>query len=146
MKIHTYLKICSTLDEGEEIVRNFKNRKPPLEHLSVLGKVTGFLEPENTASFAKLTSTAIHLLYVSDIGKIFVAGPLSSLLLEKIDGKALGSLEGGLVGILNGYGVSKNKTLHYLDHLRNGKLMVMAWEYARTEKRDNSFAASGKPE
>jgi hypothetical protein len=143
-KIHLYLKVCNTLAEGEASVRNLQNRHPPLEHLSVLGKVSGFKELDfrhASACFTHLTSTKIHILDISGIGKIFVAGSLSSLLLEKIDGKALGSLEGGLIGILNGYGLSHKKTTHYLEHLRNGKLLILGWEYASLLKNNNSFSA-----
>lgn len=138
-KIQLYIKTCSTLTEGESTVRNLKNRNPPLEHLSVLGKVSSF----TSACFAHLTTTAIPIIDISGIGKIFVAGPLSSLLLEKIDGKALGSLEGGLMGILNGYGLSSKKTFYYLENLRNGKLMVIGWEYVRQMKRGNTFISAG---
>ncbi|WPP51948.1 hypothetical protein [Catalinimonas niigatensis] len=145
-KIHLYLKVCHTLAEGEESARNLRNRHPPLEHLSVLGKVSGLEEQglyHTSACFTHLTSTKSHILDISGIGKIFVAGSLSSLLLEKIDGKALGSLEGGLMGILNGYGLNSKKTSYYLEQLRNGKLVVIGWEYASLLKSNNTFTSIG---
>lgn len=145
LKIQRYLKICGTLSEVETIVRELNSRNPPLGHLSVLGKVADFSEQDfgcTIASLTRLTSTAIHLLHAADLGKIFVSGALSSLLLEKIDGKALGSLEGGLVGILNGYGVNHKKTSHYLKHLKEGKLLVIAWDYAQhISKEHNAYVA-----
>lgn len=145
-KIHLYLRVCNTLAEGEESTRKLKNRHPPLEHLSVMGKVGGFTAldfRQASACFAHLTSAKIHILDISGIGEIFVAGSLSSLLLEKIDGKALGSLEGGLTGILNGYGLSHKKTAYYLEQLRNGKLVVIGWEYASLLNNHNRFISAG---
>lgn len=141
LKIQLYVKICSTISEGEDIVRDLKNRNPPMGHLSIMGKVAGFSEQDfscTTDGLAKLTSTTIHLLHTADLGKIFVSGALSPLLLEKIDGKALGSLDGGLVGILNGYGVNHKKTSHYLKHIKEGKLMVIAWEYAQDINKERN--------
>ncbi|MEK6480984.1 hypothetical protein WJR50_25810 [Catalinimonas sp. 4WD22] len=141
-KIHLHVEVCHTLAEGEASIRNLKNRHPPLEHLSVLGKISSFSDEDFchvSACFTHLTSTKIHVLDISGIGKIFVAGSLSSLLLEKIDGKALGSLEGGLIGILNGYGLSSKKTSYYLGQLRSGKLVVIGWEYASLLKSNNTF-------
>jgi hypothetical protein len=145
--IQLCLEICHTLTEGEGVIRALKNRHPPFTHLSVLGKTSGMSAEDftkATACFSHLTSTATHILDISGIGEIFVAGPLSSLLLEKIDGKALGSLEGGLRGILNGYGLSNKKTFHYLEHLRNGKLMVMGWEYVPHLKKENTSISADK--
>ena len=145
--IHLYLEICQTLTEGEGVIRALKNPHPPLTHLSVLGKTSGMSAEDfmhTTSCFSLLTSNTPHILDISGIGEIFVVGPLSSLLLEKIDGKALGSLEGGLSGILNGYGLSNKKTFHYLEHLRKGKLMVMAWEYVHHLKKENTFISADK--
>lgn len=142
-KIHLYLKVCNTLAEGEASVRNLQNRHPPLEHLSVLGKISDFSDEDFRhilTCFKYLTSAAVHVIDIAGMGKIFVAGSLSSLLLEKIDGKALGSLEGGLMGILNGYGLSPKKTNYYLEHLRNGKLLILGWEYASLLKNNHTFS------
>ncbi len=145
-KIHLYLKVCDTLAEGEEEAQNLKTLHPPLDHLSVMGKINGFAEQDFryiSACFAQLTSTKIHTIAISGIGEIFVAGSLSSLLLEKIDGKALGSLEGGLWGILSGYGLSNKKIFCYLEHLRQGKLVVIGWEYASLMEKANTFFFNG---
>lgn len=148
-KIQLYLEICQSLAEGEVAVKAFKNQLPPLRHLSVLGKINS-MSPEDfiyaTACFSHLISTNTHILDISGIGEIFVVGPLSSLLLEKIDGKALGSLEGGLSGVLSGYGLSHNKILYYLEHLRKGNLMVMGWEYVPQLKTENAYFLTGKTE
>lgn len=139
LSIRLYAKVCSTTAEGETTIRKLKNLRPPLGHLSVMGQIADFATQDTLASvtsLAELTATTIHVLHTADLGKIFVTGALSSLLLEKIDGKALGSLDGGLVGILNGYGVSRKRSRQYLHHLRKGKLLVLAWEYTQDISRE----------
>ncbi len=147
LKIQRYIKVCSTLQESEDMLRDLKNRNSPLGHLSVLGSVADFSEQYfgcTIAGLSRLTSRAVHLLHTTDLGSIFVSGSLSSILLERIDGKALGSLDGGLIGILNGYGVNHKNISLYLKHLRTGKLMVIAWDYDLPKTQDRSLNTSAR--
>ena len=137
LKINLYLKACSTFYEVECAIKELKHPHDHMEYISVIGKVADHEVREFTGSSTFLSHIyAIKTDYLSipEVGNIFVAGPLSSLLLEKIDGKALGSLEGGLIGILTGYGVAHKKSLKYLEDLKQGKFIVVARGYWQEEE------------
>lgn len=150
LKINLYVKLCNNCLEVESIIRKMKkNNNDTLNHFSVLGKVSGHSEQDfasSTASLTKVFPMGINFLSIPEVGKVFVMGSLSSLLLEKIDGKALGSLEGGLVGILNGCGVSNKKSLQCIEHLKNGKHIVVAWEYIQEMKRGSKANRTMSPQ
>ncbi len=139
LKINLYLKVCNTDQEVEGFIRKMKQQnKDSLDHISVLGKVRTCPDPAFTRPAPYINhfhATDIDYIHIPEIGKVFVTGYLSSLLLEKIAGKALGSLDGGLVGILTGYGVTNKKSLQYIEHLKQGKHIVVTWEYAKERSR-----------
>lgn len=122
-----YLRVLETLDKAKKSLITLKAAGLDFDQLSVIGRT-----PEETGTtlltnFTKLCgpSVGLGILHIPNVGKTFVAGSLSSLLLNIIDGKALGSIEGGLLGIFEGYGVETKASLQYISHLKNGKFLVI---------------------
>lgn len=60
-----------------------------------------------------------------EIGFVFVAGPLTSIFLNKINGKSLGNMSTGIYGILRGLGADTYQAKNYLKTLSNNEFLLI---------------------
>lgn len=138
LRIQLFIRACNSFAEGEALLKE-EQQFTAQQHLSFLYKASVLQNDVLKQNIEEISVKARHkteLINISDIGQVYVTGSLSSLLLEKIDGKALGSIEGSLQGILHAYGLSNKQSKHYLRSLKQGKIIIFAWRYADIQKRD----------
>ncbi len=64
-------------------------------------------------------------LWIPGVGPLVVAGPLATSFLGMLEGAALGSASGGLVGALLGFGLSRDRALKYESVVRAGHYLVL---------------------
>ena len=115
----------------------YLRKKGPLDQFSVIGKVDQFYHDKNIETSKKKdllkmywkenfeNSTDFGSLFNSEIGNIFIVGSLTSMFLDKVDGKTLGMLSVGPQGILIGMGASKKQTTTYINLLNEGNYLLI---------------------
>jgi uncharacterized membrane protein len=65
------------------------------------------------------------LVLVPGVGPVVVAGPLAAALMAGLEGAIAGTALGGLAGALVGWGIPKDRALHYERHIQGGKFLVL---------------------
>ncbi|MEJ2151145.1 MAG: 2-oxobutyrate oxidase, partial [Chloroflexota bacterium] len=65
-------------------------------------------------------------IWVPGFGPLLVAGPLAAMLLGGVGGAFVGAAGGGLLGVLVGWGVSKQHILKYEEKVKSGKYLLIA--------------------
>lgn len=134
---HIYFKAYEHLTLLEKALRYLKEQGHTGLQISIIGKVTQFscdknievskdMDPlrlywkdnlHNTTEFGSLNNP--------EIGNVFIVGTLTSIFLEKVDGKTLGMLSVGPHGILRGIGASEKQATNYLKLLKSGNYLLI---------------------
>ena len=105
--------------------------------ITVVGKVTKFCSDKNIdvlKNFDTLkmywqkflcNSDSFGSFKNSEIGNVFIAGPLASTFLGDVNGKTLGTLSVGPFGIIRGMGASEIQPKTFLEMLNLGNYLVL---------------------
>ena len=109
--------------------------------LSILGKTNILNSDQNKGQIntgiaikdhlSKITKVAMECDYFfnPEIGYIFIIGPLSSIFLDDLEGKSLGTISAGPYGILRGLGISQMEASAHLKGLKKGGYLLIARGY-----------------
>jgi hypothetical protein len=134
------------LAQAEEAVRRLDRGGFPIKQISIVGQnteherdVQGYITVEDLAKKGTGTGalaggllgllTVAASIWIPGFGRLLVAGPLATALLELlggIGGTVTGAAWGGVFGTLAGWGVSTQHILKYEEHLKAGKYLVIA--------------------
>lgn len=145
-----YFKAYEQLTSLERTLEYIK-QKEPIEQISIIGQVTQFYHDKKivttkTEDFLKSywqhifeNKTTCGTLYNLEIGHIFVVGNLTSIFLNKVDGKTLGMLSVGPQGILIAMGASERQTSNYLNLLKTGSYLFIFRGYEDEWKDYKSY-------
>ena len=141
------------MEKSIKIIR--KQSKDTLQ-LSVLGKMENDCLPpakklngsiENIKENWKGllgAETDFGLFSNPEVGNVFVCGPLVSLFLHDLDGKALGEMTAGPYGILRGLGISEKDVTYYLKKLIDSHyLLLIRGKDKELEEVENTLAKTG---
>tara|TARA_R110001583_G_scaffold9203_4_gene43646 strand:- start:19088 stop:19597 length:510 start_codon:yes stop_codon:yes gene_type:complete len=133
-----YVKIFSKLEEIEIALESIKERYLDLSQISILSKnLERFNDGDTDSTLVKPSlvdywssvygvEQDIGFLNVPEIGTCFVLGPLAPVLLNILEeGKILGEFEGGLNGVLLGFGAKKSGIPKYTAALKNDDYLVV---------------------
>lgn len=132
-----YFKAYEHLELLEKDLGNFKKQGLSGLQISILGKVNEFYRDKNIDVSKNLNplklywkknlgpNTEISTLNNSDIGNFFIAGSLTSIFLERVEGKTLGMLSVGPHGILRGIGANEEQATDYLKLLKDGNYLLI---------------------
>lgn len=100
-----------------------KKNKDDEQLLTIKGELEDFcknlLDPLMNFGFLK----------VPEIGLVFAAGPLAKILLNRVEGKAIGEMSTGIYGVLRGLGASQFQATEYIKILKNGGYLVATRSY-----------------
>lgn len=108
----------------------------PLE-ISVLGQVGNFNSNNNIVTSNVLNPIEMFWKKIIDdqilfgffqnpeMGNVYIAGPLTPIFLNKLDGRTVGMLSAGPVGVFRGIGASEIQAEHYLALLNGGKYILI---------------------
>jgi len=133
---HVYSKIFFDYHELIEVAEIIHNN-PMAYELSVLGRTSKLFSAQGKAIIGNGKTLKKHLadltpvgsefrsFYNPEIGDIFIIGPLSSIFLNDLEGKSLGTLSMGPYGILRGLGISQKKANAHLSALKKGGYLMM---------------------
>ena len=135
--------VYETLAQAEEAVRTLDQGRFPIKQVSLVTQnletekeVHGFITAGDVAMqgagtgawfgglFGLLMGGAF--LMVPGVGPLVVAGSLAAALLGAVHGAAFGAVGGGLLGALVGWGVSQDQVIKYEDHVKGGKILLVA--------------------
>lgn len=136
-----YFKAYTELNLLENAIELFKEQRFVGPQISILGKVDQFYNDKGMEmskdfdclkrywkdTFVK--TAPFGSLYNPEIGNIFFVGAITSIFLNKVDGKTLGMLSVGPYGILRGIGATENQSKHYLKTLENGSYLLIVRGY-----------------
>lgn len=123
------IKDFHKMREMEKSIKIVRKQSKDTLQLSVLGKLEDdCLSPgkklngskENIKEYWKGllgAETDFGLFSNPEVGTVFVCGPLVSLFLHDLYGKALGEMTAGPYGILRGLGISEKDVTYYLKKL-----------------------------
>jgi len=129
------LRSYPKIEEIENVLNSIYHT--PINHvqISVLGKLEAEKPNSNFVNAKeKLQQYCEHNLKLSsnfgiilnaDIGPFFIAGFLTPMFLQEINGKTIGSMSTGLLGILSGLGINQNDVGIYLKGLRKGNYILI---------------------
>ncbi len=70
-------------------------------------------------------SSNFGIILNADVGPFFIAGFLTPMFLQEINGKTIGSMSTGLFGILRGLGINQNNVNTYLKALEKGNYILI---------------------
>ena len=115
----------------------YLRKKGPLNQFSIIGKVDQFYQDKKIETSKKgdllemywkeifENPTDFGCLYNPEIGHIFIVGSLTSIFLNKVDGKTLGMLSVGPQAILIGMGAKEKQTTTYINLLIQGNYLLI---------------------
>lgn len=138
---HIYFKAYNQLHLLEKALNNLKQQGFLGPKISILGKVDQFYHEKNMDATKDVDSlkkywkntfdvaTPYGSLYNPEIGNIFFVGILTSIFLNKVDGKTLGMLSVGPYAILRGLGASGKQSENYLKTLKSGSYLLIVRGY-----------------
>lgn len=133
----------ATIDEAESAVKKLVDSKFPADHISIIAqnlhsenKVHGFVTACDVSKKAATTGAWLGglfgvlvgaaFLWLPGVGPVVVAGSLASVLLGGVEGAVAGSALNGVLGLLVGYGISKEHILKYETSVKAGDYLVIA--------------------
>lgn len=108
----------------------------PME-ISVLGQVGNFNSGHKVVTAKVLNPIEMYWRKIIDnnilfgffdneeMGNVYIAGPLTPIFLNKLDGKTVGMLSAGPVGVFRGIGAGEKQAEHYLKLLNAGKYLLI---------------------
>ena len=123
--------------EASEIITN----ESADYELSILGKTNILNSAQNKGQIntgiaikdhlSKITKVAMECdyFYNPEIGYIFITGPLTSIFLNDLEGKTLGTISVGPYGILRGLGISPKEATAHIKALKKGGYLLIARGY-----------------
>ena len=133
-----YFKSYKNLKQIEKALKSVTELNDSKIQLSVLGKFPKIYADDTKQREAIIKNMEIYwneLLGVPaqfgtfdnpEIGAVFVVGPLTTIFLNKINGKNLGDMTTGIYGILRGLGADTYQAKNYVMNLNNEEyLMIM---------------------
>ncbi len=86
-------------------------------------------------------------LWVPGFGPLVVAGALAAMLVGGVGGAVAGAAGGSLLGVLVGWGVSKQHIIKYEEQIKGGKYLVIAHGSAdQVAKARNILQSTGVDE
>lgn len=109
--------------------------------LSILGKTNILSSTQNKGQIntgiaikdhlSKITKVdmACDYFYNPEIGYIFIIGPLTSIFLNDLEGKSLGTISAGPYGILRGLGISQSEASAHIKALKKGGYLLIVRGY-----------------
>ena len=135
-KHHVFSKMIAQLSEVERVVdrTNKDDSDTQLTFLFKLGKHCFGEDRKIEGQSRRLKNYWKKLLgptidfgsfYNRDIGTIFIAGPLSEIFLQDVDGKKLGAFTEGPYGILRGLGLNHVKASVAIKKLNEGQYLLL---------------------
>lgn len=147
------IKDFHNMREMEKSIKIIRKQSKDTLQLSVLGKLEKDCLPlgkklngskENLKEYWKglLGADSGFGLFINpEVGTVFVCGPLVSLFLHDLDGKALGEMTAGPYGILRGLGISeKDVTYHLKKLIACHYLLLIRGKNKELEEIENSLA------
>ncbi|MGJ8548970.1 hypothetical protein [Winogradskyella wichelsiae] len=129
------LKSYPKIKQIENVINNIYHTSNSNVQISVLGKLeadktnSSFLNAKNDLQQyceqnLKLSSN-FGIILNPEIGTFFIAGFLAPMFLQEINGKTIGSMSTGLLGILSGLGINQNNVSTYLKVLEKGNYLLI---------------------
>ena len=143
MSEQSVIGVYNTMSEAEEAVRMLDKGNFPIKQVSIVAQdmqsekeVHGYVTTGDVAKSGAGTGAWVGgifgllfgaaFIWVPGFGPLIAAGPFSAMLLSGVEGVMAGEAGGGLLGVLVGWGVSKQHILKYEEHLKGGKYLLMA--------------------
>lgn len=135
--------IYDTMLAAEEAIHALDQASFPLKQVSIVAQnlesekeIQGYITVGDVAMSGASTGAWVGglfgllvgaaFIWVPGFGPLLVAGPLAAALLGGIEGAVAGAAGGGLLGVLLGWGVSKQHILKYEEKLKGGEYLVIA--------------------
>ena len=84
-------------------------------------------------------------LFVPGFGVVMIAGPIAAALLAGVEGGVAGGMLGSLVGGVIGWGVPKDRALHYETHVEAGRFLVVVRSSPSVVARARNILAGEAP-
>ena len=129
-------KAYQKLSKLENALKYLKKENSLIFQVSILGKLNQFCYDKDIESSKdiiiksywkdRLVKTINFGTYYNlESGSFFIAGPLATTFLHKINGKYLATFSSGPYGIFRGLGVGKTDASRYLRMLNNGSYLLI---------------------
>src|SRR5271157_911987 len=135
--------LYDTMSEAEEAIKSLDKAGFPIKQVSIItqnfesekvvhGYVTAGDVVRTSADTAAWVGGIFGLLvgaafiWVPGFGPLLVAGSFASIMLGGMEGVVAGAAGGGLLGVMVGWGVSKQHIIKYEEHLKSGEYLLMA--------------------
>ena len=137
---HVYSKIYFDSFHVLEAAEIINNASADYE-LSILGKTNILNSAQNKGQIntgiaikdhlSKITKVVMEYdyFYNPEMGYIFIIGPLSSIFLDDLEGKSLGTISAGPYGILRGLGISPKEATSHIEALKKGGYLLIVRGY-----------------
>ncbi|WP_445957809.1 hypothetical protein [Yeosuana sp.] len=136
-KKQVFFKEYKNLNQIKKTLKRVKEYHTSNIQVSILGKF-----PKNNSDDMKLLEKDIRDMHVywrkvlgtsfdfgsfknPEVGVVFIAGPLTSLFLNDINGKSLGTMTTGIYGVLRGLGANLFQAETYLKALNNNEYLLI---------------------
>ena len=132
-----YFKAYQHLFELDNALKYLKKEYSSNFQVSILGKTNQFYQDKNIEISKDVTIIKAHWknllgnnvnfgsFYNPQIGTIFIAGPLVTIFLHKVNNKPLAALSSGSYGIFRGIGASEIETKTCLKLLYTGNFLLI---------------------
>jgi len=137
---HVFSKIYFDSFHALEAAEIIANESANYE-LSILGKTNILNATQNKGQIntgiaikdhlGKITKVVMEYdyFYNPEIGYIFITGPLSSIFLNDLEGKTLGTISAAPFGILRGLGISPKQATTHIEALKKGAYLLIVRGY-----------------
>ncbi len=132
-----HFKVYEDLSKMEDDFKLLKEAGYDPLQISVLGQVPNFNSDNNIKTskvlnpiemfWRKIIGSEILFGFFQnpEMGNVYIVGPLTPIFLNKLDGKTVGMLSAGPVGVFRGIGASEAQANYYLELLTNGKYILI---------------------
>jgi hypothetical protein len=135
--------IYHTMEAAEQAIHTLDRAGFPLKQVSIVAQnletekeIHGYITAGDVAMSSAGTGAWVGglfglligaaFIWVPGFGPLMVAGPLAAMLLGGMEGAVFGAAGGGLLGVLVGWGVSKQHILKYEEKVKSGKYLLIA--------------------
>ncbi|NER15731.1 hypothetical protein [Spongiivirga citrea] len=134
-----HIQIVDSMPEVVALLEDNIKHKTKSLHTSILGKLNisetkkhqlEAIIDKQKQTWKRILKSQPNFNYhnTAEVGILFSVGPISKILANKVNGKAIAELSNGIYGVLRGLGASEFQAASYIKALQNDRFIIIQRE------------------